>query len=861
MNVQRALQRLARMGAREAMWRMRASVRNTADELSARVIAPRWDRSDLAESLVRGGQVDAIRRMLRARRWDAAHRALAARLASRPERFVIASHRRRDIATLVREHAPSAPQAAATAGDRLLAGEFDLLGYSGLRFDPAADRVADGIDWAVDPVNGRRPDPRFWTRVPFLDQASGDHKIIWELNRHQHWLVLGRAYWLTDDARYRAACIDQLEAWLASNPPLVGINWASMLELALRSLSWIWTLHFFADPADADADAVPWLVDLLVGLDRQLNQVERNLSYYFSPNTHLLGEALALYVGGRALPELAASARRETLGRRILETELSRQVASDGGYCERSTHYHRYTLDFYLLALAVARLTADRAAAGTFEAGVVRLANAARLIADDRGRAPHVGDDDGGSLLPIAGRPCDDWRDTLAIAAALTGRSALHVGPPPEEALWMLSHPALLPALPATSSQPAAPMASGALPATGWYVSRGPSGDHVLIDGGPHGYRNGGHAHADALSMTITVRGVPLAIDPGTGCYTCDPATRDRFRSSALHNTLTIDDRSQSLPAGPFHWERTADAEVRRWRTNGGFDYFEGAHDGYAPLEHRRHAFILHGDLIVVADLVTGAGRHAAVAHWHVDPRWSVSVRPGLATLTTPDERVEIAMTGEVDTLSADPASGLGWHAPVYGRIDPATTIRARHEGESPFWMFTAIGMNPGNAIRRLQLLPVWAEAGVLRHSAAVRITRAASVDELLFADPAEPPGSAQDAHRSWRISTLETNARFLFCRYGPEEHRPLGVAMVDGSLVRADERRRLDLVLPREVSDLHVDLSPAGVPPQPAEARISGPVPGARLVVGGRELPLAAGQGTTEPPPASFGESGTLKI
>ena len=92
----------------------------------------------------------------------------------------------------------------------------------------------------------------------------------------------------------------------------------------------------------------------------------------------------------------------------------------------------------------------------------------------------------------------------------------------------------------------AAPLRSTALPETGYYVSRSSAGDHLVIDGGPHGYQNGGHAHADALSLTLTVRGLPLLIDPGTGCYTTDAALRDRMRSSTLHNTLTLDDRPQS---------------------------------------------------------------------------------------------------------------------------------------------------------------------------------------------------------------------------------------------------------------------------------------------------------------------------
>ena len=49
------------------------------------------------------------------------------------------------------------------------------------------------------------------------------------------------------------------------------------------------------------------------------------------------------------------------LGRRVLIEQMARQISPDGGHVERSFHYHRYTLDFYLLALAVARLTGDDA--------------------------------------------------------------------------------------------------------------------------------------------------------------------------------------------------------------------------------------------------------------------------------------------------------------------------------------------------------------------------------------------------------------------------------------------------------------------------------------------------------------------
>src|SRR5204862_6573295 len=141
--------------------------------------------------------------------------------------------------------------------------------------------------------------------------------------------------------------------------------------------------------------------------------------------------------------------------------EIDRQIARDGGHCERSTHYHHYTLDFYLFALAIARLTGDPAAAD-FEHAASRLASAARLLADDSGRFPHIGDDDGGALRPMTGREPDDARDSLAIAAALLNQPQLQIGTAPEEVLWVTT---------SNVARADLQMPSGALPETGYYVS------------------------------------------------------------------------------------------------------------------------------------------------------------------------------------------------------------------------------------------------------------------------------------------------------------------------------------------------------------------------------------------------------
>ena len=138
-------------------------------------------------------------------------------------------------------HAPGARARLVASAEACLAGRFDLLGYEGLSF-------GEPMDWHLDPVSGRRAPLAHWSRIDPLDvEVVGDSKVIWELNRHQ-WLVrVAQAYGLTGDERYAEACVGHIEAWIDSNPPGIGINWASSLEVAFRLISWCWTLQLLRD--------------------------------------------------------------------------------------------------------------------------------------------------------------------------------------------------------------------------------------------------------------------------------------------------------------------------------------------------------------------------------------------------------------------------------------------------------------------------------------------------------------------------------------------------------------------------------------------------------------------------------------
>ena len=103
------------------------------------------------------------------------------------------------------------------------------------------------IRWRRDYLRGIETGLVYFRRIPYLDTPrAGDHKVIWELNRHQHLIVLAQAYLLTGDARHLDEIQAQLESWIAANPFHRGTNWASALEVAFRALSWIWVDHLLA---------------------------------------------------------------------------------------------------------------------------------------------------------------------------------------------------------------------------------------------------------------------------------------------------------------------------------------------------------------------------------------------------------------------------------------------------------------------------------------------------------------------------------------------------------------------------------------------------------------------------------------
>ena len=579
---------------------------------------------------------------------------------------------------LLRRARPDAEAGTRCRADRAVDGVFDLLGH---------ERVSVGtpIDWHRDPSTGTRAPMRHWSRIAYLDPAVvGDYKLLWELNRHQHFVTLGQAYAYSRDTRYAEAFAAQLAGWIRANPPRIGVNWASSLEVSYRAIAWLWALQLFADAPELTDEL---LLAAIESLRRHASHVERYLSTYYSPNTHLTGEALGLLYLGTALPVFEASERWRATGWSILREQLLRQVRPDGSYFEQALYYHRYTSDIFHHALLLADAN-GWPREPVLRERVERLDEFLVHALHPDGTVPLVGDDDGGRLLRLDGLPTRDARPALATGAAMFERGDMRLiaGDAVEECLWLLGDTGAR-ALAATST--AAPRErSRAFRDGGFYVMRDgwrPDATSALVDGGPHGALNCGHAHADALALEVSAAGRPVLTDSGTFSYT--GAERDSFRATAAHNTATVDGESSSLTGGLFHWRHIARTTVHAWSTSPAADFWRGSHDGYRrladPATHERSILFLHGRYIVVLDAIGAEGAHEWAVHWHVAPDLEVSEPAANAVAITDPSRthgnlLELATLGD-GALRV----GTSWRSEVYGarRAAPALTYACNGSG------------------------------------------------------------------------------------------------------------------------------------------------------------------------------------
>jgi hypothetical protein len=717
----------------------------------------------------------SVSRELQASNGRARRQSSAARpLSLSPGRFFFEARDLNSILDVMRQRFPDEVEQTIEQANRICCHQFDLLGFEGLDF-------GQPIDWHLDPVNGKRAPRKPWYKIRYLQfEEVGDHKIVWELNRHQHFVVLAKAYHFTAEERFLRELLHQWRHWHQENPYPVGINWASSLEVAFRSLAWIWVGNLLAPCPTAPKS---FQYDLARGLALNARHIERYLSVYSSPNTHLLGEAVALFFIGTLFPQLRSAPRWQLLGWNLILEQAKKQVQADGMHFEQSIYYHVYALDFFLHARILAARNNISVPSGFDETLQKMLELLAGL--SQAGIAPRFGDDDGGRVYNPRRNRSEHLLDPLSTGAAIYHREDLKAasGGFKEETLWLLGSRAAqqFDSLPSVTYS----AASIDFPASGFYVlancqparrlsdaknlshtcqgkiPRAVTVQQLVVDAGPQGTGNAGHGHADALSVQLSIDGEEFLVDAGTYRYISAGSERDAFRGTAAHNTLQVDRRSQAEPTGPFAWQSLPRVQVDCWVTTKDFDLLVAHHDGYRrlpePVLHRRWIFHLKPSFWLVRDVAEGIGEHLLEIFWHFAPRLVPSYTPPGFTMLPASGRDGVA--AETRGVSIMAAAGHGcWsqevrrsrYSPVYGVEQPTPMVYFATRSALPAELAVMIQPVEGTATQSGRFAQLQeADSGVKGYQYE------SAVGEHFFV--------FSENEGSWELSPWKSDARFLY--------------------------------------------------------------------------------------------------
>jgi hypothetical protein len=577
--------------------------------------------------------------------------------------------------------------------EHVLAHRVDFLGSGLVDLGPE-------IDWHRDFKSGYRWSQRFYQdiEVTRLDDDS-DAKVPWELSRGHQLLTLARAARLFEDERYAAELERQLDSWLEANPPGIGINWVTPMEVGIRSVNLVWAIATLEEWRPLDAQVRDRLI---ASLRWHGHHIEANLegTPYLRSN-HYLGDILGLLLLGSVLSGEPAASKWSAFARREFEREIVRQVHEDGVSFEASLAYHGLVLEMLLVAAFVAAW-AGTPLSNEFHQRLRRMAGVSQSVRHPNGRIPLFGDQDSGRILPegFARPPTHD--NLLWLAAAVVGATKPFDGPVNPEVAWTFG----VDRWRRVAELPGPQVAPDAFRDGGIYVLRSIR-THVVVRCGDVGQSgSGGHSHNDALSYELSVDGVPLIVDSGTYAYTFDVEARNRFRSTRAHNTVLVDDMEIHPidPARIFELRRFARPEVEVCRLSGDSWELVGSHDGYRrladPVVHRRSfSLTLDGGELTVRDDLVGTGTHLLQSFVHFAPGASIRrMNDSSYEVQFGDARATISFAGvDSDELSF----GEDFVSDNYAVRERALVLSASARRACPTRLSYAIVPAPGRAMLR----------------------------------------------------------------------------------------------------------------------------------------------------------------
>lgn len=416
-----------------------------------------------------------------------------------------------------------------------------------------------------------------------------DNELRWQLHRHKWFTPMGKAYRLSGDEKYAKEWVLQYIDWVKKNPltqvekeeyELVSAGEvkgnAENVRFAWRPLEVSNRLQDqtsqFLLFIKAQAFTPEFLTEFLVNYHRHALHI---LANYSDQGNHLLFEAQRMVYAGAFFPEFKEAAGWRESGIGILNREVKKQVYPDGGQYELDPHYHLAAINIFCKALRMADVNGFRQ---EFPAEYI---NTIKKMIEFYS----------GICFPDYSNPCfSDAKLGDRSAEIQNYKEWLLIFPDCE---WIRYY--------ATEGREGTPLpylSHGALKSGFFTFRNGWKQDAtvMVVKAGPKGEW---HCQPDNGTFELWFNGRNLFPDSGSYVYAGDSEVmklRNWFRSTAVHNTLTLDEKDL----------QTTESVTKLWKPEGDVQILVTENPHYAGLKHRRSVFFVDQSYFVIVDEAVG---------------------------------------------------------------------------------------------------------------------------------------------------------------------------------------------------------------------------------------------------------------
>lgn len=545
-------------------------------------------------------------------------------------------------------------------------------------------------NWHKDPItNYQLPTNKHWSQIS--DDSNTDIKFIWEPNRFAFVYTLVRAYSATQDEKYPQAFWSLIEDWAKHNPPNTGANWKDGQEIALRLMAWVFGYYaFFNSPATTQLH----INQFTIYLSAQAERIYKNIDYAISTKSnHTISEGFGLWMIGLLFLELKNSDKYFSLGKKILEEEIN-QILPDGSYAMYSLNYHRFILHIYLYAIRLGEINQSPVSNLIYQKVVSSINYLSQLIDPNTGQIPFYGSNDGALVLPLNNCDFTDFRPLLQLGSYITkGKKIFHSGDWDEDIFWLCGE---------SIGRVVASDNEQRIETNKLEKKKEERGKISFSDGGVYILHNTNSkaiirctdfksrpSHADQMHLDLWIHGQNIACDAGTYLYSGENIWRNGLAHANLHNTVTVDNKNQMNMVSRFTWTNWSQGKVLQHNEK----LWQGEHDSYKPVLHKRTVKSLEGDRWLVIDELKAKESHLYTLHWLFnDFPYEQKLNTILLSLDSMKYKIQVGQLsgeGNFSIVRANENSTRGWRSRYYGHKEPAISVKLEaNQKNATFWAF-----------------------------------------------------------------------------------------------------------------------------------------------------------------------------